>query len=120
MHPTPALPEPCAARTGGHRLVVLAIRPPPTVRRLKRPHGWIKPHYGHFALKYPRLRYPSMSLCNKENSNIIAPIERSYKGQTVVCPLYGKRCCLLSCLYSATAALRARYRGATRDGHAVR
>jgi len=44
-----------------------------------------------------------MSLCNNENSNDIAQIVDSYKGQTVVCPLYGTRCCLLSCLYSAFA-----------------
>lgn len=34
----------------------------------------------------------------------------------MVCHSYGSRCCLLSCLYSATAALWARNRGATRDG----
>jgi DNA invertase Pin-like site-specific DNA recombinase len=44
-----------------------------------------------------------MSLCNNENSNIIALKAAPYKGQTVVCPLYGSRCCLLPCLHKATA-----------------
>src|SRR4051794_14496092 len=68
------------------------------------------------------LRYntrPFASLLQHENSNIIALIERSYKGQTVVCTLYGSRCCLLSCLYSATAALWPRDRGAARSRRAV-
>jgi hypothetical protein len=41
-----------------------------------------------------------------EMSNVIAQTSTSYKRQTVVCSLYGKRCCLLPCLHKATAALR--------------
>src|SRR3982751_3085577 len=59
------------------------------------------------------------SLLQHEKSNDIAQIVDSYKGQTVVCTLYGPGCCLLSCLHTATAALWARYRGATSRGRAL-
>jgi DNA invertase Pin-like site-specific DNA recombinase len=52
---------------------------------------------------FARLR--CISLLQHEQSNLIAQNERSYKSQTVVCPLYGSRCCLLSCLHKATAPL---------------
>jgi hypothetical protein len=39
-----------------------------------------------------------------KQSNLIAHNPSSYKGQTVVCPLYEPRCCLLPCLHKATAA----------------
>ena len=38
----------------------------------------------------------------------------------MVCPLYGSRCCLLSCLHTATAALWARDRGAAGRRPALR
>src|SRR4051812_36944839 len=41
-----------------------------------------------------------------ELSNDIAQTVRSYKPQTVVCRLYGKRDCLLTSLHATAAALR--------------
>src|SRR3954462_15350634 len=70
---------------------------------------------GHFSLNYARV----LVAAQHENSNDIAQIVDSSKGQTVVCTLYGSRCCLLSCLHTATAALWARDRSATRRRRAV-
>ena len=75
---------------------------------------------GHVSRCYAAVHYHAMSLCDKENSNIIAQIVDSYKVQTVVCRLYGMRCCLLSCLYKATAALWPRDRGAARNSRSLR